>query len=102
MYIDREYLTAGGAIRQSVRVPFDPSKSFRVSDMIAMGGGVAPDALEFGYIKRINRNNFVEKEYVVFNTQKAIANHGGADDPIMEPGDDILIYNCLLYTSRCV
>ena len=61
--------------------------------MIAMGGGVAPDALEFGYIKRINRNNFVEKEYVVFNTQKAIANPGGADDPIMEPGDDILIYN---------
>lgn len=93
MYIDQEYITAGGAIRQSVRVPFDPNKSYRVSDMIAMGGGVAPDALEFGYIKRINRNNFVEKEYVVFNTQKAIANPGGADDPILEPGDDILIYN---------
>ncbi len=93
MYVDQEYITAGGAIRQSVQVPYDPNKSYRVSDMILMGGGVAQDALEFGYIKRINRDNFVEKEYLVFNTQKAISDPGGPDDPILEPGDDILIYN---------
>lgn len=93
MYVDQEYITAGGAIRKTVRVAFDPQKSYRVSDMILLGGGLLKDAMEFGYIKRINKDNFVEKEYLIFNSSKAISNPGSSEDPILEPGDDILLYS---------
>ncbi|MEP7266509.1 MAG: SLBB domain-containing protein [Saprospiraceae bacterium] len=92
-YTDQEFITAGGALRQSVRVAYDPKRNFRISDIILMGGGLTPDALDFGYIRRVNRENFVEKDYIQFNTKKAIANPGGADDPILEPNDDILLYS---------
>lgn len=92
-YIDAASISASGAIRRPVNVAFDPARNYRVSDLIILGGGLQPDALDFGYIKRINKDNYVERDYILFNTKKAIENPGGKDDIVLEPNDEVYMYN---------
>ena len=92
-YIDAASVSLTGAVRQPVRIEYDLKKTLRVSDLIIMGGGLVEDALDFGYIKRINKVNFVEKDYILFNSKNAIQNPGTADDLILEPNDELIIYN---------
>jgi protein involved in polysaccharide export with SLBB domain len=92
-YVDNHSVALSGAVRQSVRIAYDPAKSLRVSDLIIMGGGLVEDALDFGYIKRINKDNFVERDYILFNSKNAILNPGSKDDLILEPDDELIVYN---------
>ncbi|MBP8097502.1 MAG: SLBB domain-containing protein [Saprospiraceae bacterium] len=92
-YIDAAYVSLSGAVRQGVRLAFDPNKTLRISDLIVMGGGLVEDALDFGYIKRINKDNFVERDYILFNSKKAIESPGSADDLLLEPNDELIVYN---------
>ncbi|MEP7322794.1 MAG: SLBB domain-containing protein [Saprospiraceae bacterium] len=92
-YIDAAVVSLSGAVRQSVRVAYDLKKSLRISDLIIMGGGLVEDALDFGYIKRVNKDNFVERDYILFNSKKAIETPGSAFDLTLEPNDELIVYN---------
>ncbi|HNR06607.1 MAG TPA: SLBB domain-containing protein [Saprospiraceae bacterium] len=92
-YLDSSFIYVSGAVRNPVRIPFDFQRNLRVSDLLTMSGGLLPDALDFGHIRRINKENYVEKDYITFNSKTALARPGTAEDPVLEPDDEILLYN---------
>ena len=92
-YLDSSFVSVSGAVRNPVRIPYDFLRNLRVSDMITMSGGLLPDALDFGHIRRINKNNYVDRDYITFNSKQAVANPGSSEDLLLEPDDELLLYS---------
>ncbi len=92
-FLDSAYVSVSGAVRNPVKIPYDFQRNLRVSDMITMSGGLLPDALDFGHIRRINKLNYVDRDYINFNSRQALASPGSSEDLILEPDDELLLYS---------
>ena len=92
-YTDVAYIDIIGAVRQPNRIPYDFNRNLRISDLIIMGGGLVPDALDFGTIRRINKDNYLERDYLTFNSKQILANPGSPMDLLLEPNDELVLYN---------
>lgn len=92
-YTDVASLSVSGAVRQAITIPYDFNRNLRLSDVIIMAGGLVPDALDFGTIRRINKDNYLERDYIPFNSKQALANPGGSQDLLLEPDDALILYS---------
>lgn len=92
-YTDVAYIDIGGAVRQPIRIPYDFKRNLRLSDLIVMSGGLVPDALDFGTIRRINKGNYLERDYITFNSKQVLANPGSSQDLLLEPNDELILYS---------
>jgi len=92
-YTDVASISVSGAVRQTIRIPYDINRNLRLSDVITMSGGLVPDALDFGTIRRINKNNYLERDYITFNSKQALANPGSSQDLLLEPNDELVLYS---------
>ncbi|MDZ4707119.1 MAG: SLBB domain-containing protein [Saprospiraceae bacterium] len=92
-YTDVATVSISGAVRQTISLPYDFNRNLRLSDVIIMAGGLVPDALDFGTIRRINKDNYLERDYIPFNSKQALANPGGSQDLLLEPNDALILYS---------
>ncbi len=99
-YVEQEEVMSFGSIRTPLRVPYDSEKKMRVSDLVILSGGAKPEATDFAYVFRKNKQDTGKITYIRVDLKKALANPKSADDIVLEGQDELRIPSILTYTNR--
>lgn len=90
-----------GAIREPATYPYDASENITVEDLIFLSGGLLPNATDFAYIRRSDRENSEKIEYITVNLQEALNSPSDIlKNPILQPFDNVYIANRETYTDN--
>lgn len=92
LFQDESKFTVAGAVRKPGELPFNSSDSLKVADAILISGGLASNATDTAYIKRINPENKQDVSFIGFNVKNAIANPSSPDNIFIKRDDIITVY----------
>lgn len=99
-YTDTLAIGVSGAVRNLIeRYPFSPDSSITIERAILLAGGLRSDANGIGYIRRSNRNNFKEKQYIDVSIKEAIANPNTSANLALQPGDELIVLSELTFSD---
>lgn len=93
LFVDESKFVVEGSVRQPGELPFNSNDSLKVADAIMISGGLASNALDTAYIKRVNPENKQEVTFIPFNVKTAISNPTSADNIYVKRDDIITVYS---------
>jgi polysaccharide export outer membrane protein len=87
-FLDASNIVVTGAVRNPGEFDFDDG--LRVSDVVYFSDGLKPDATDFAYINRLNRET-QEIEYIRVNLKNAMENTASPDNLVLKPFDKLTV-----------
>lgn len=96
-FVDEANIQSEGAVREAKTLPFDAGRQLRVSDLIALSGGLRPDATDFAYLIRTQLDNPEEKSYIRIDLSAIAANPKAQDNLVLEPFDRLTVQSKTLF-----
>ncbi len=99
-FADAANIQSEGALRESRTLPYDASRTLRVSDLIDLSGGLRPDAADFAYLIRTRPDNPEEKSYIRVNLRAIGANPAAPDNMVLEPFDRLTVQSKSLFSDE--
>lgn len=91
-FVDKANLSTSGAVREPVTIAYDPEEKIRVSDMILLSGGLAQNAAEFGYVRRIDPTNEKNVDFLRISLFNVIQDTSSLDNLKLKPNDQLIVY----------
>jgi protein involved in polysaccharide export with SLBB domain len=86
-FADDLTITVGGSVREPANYSYDVGENVRVSDAIALSGGLRRDAYDIGLIHRQDPLNLNKIVYFRVNIANALANNASSDNIVLQPFD---------------
>ncbi|MEY4903610.1 MAG: hypothetical protein RLZZ292_1425 [Bacteroidota bacterium] len=97
-YTDAYNISVSGSVRNPGKYQYN-TKSLKVDDLVLLAGGLKQEATDFAYIKRYKIDNSKLNEYIRIDVKNAIANPTSADNKLLEPRDELVIFSKLSFTD---
>lgn len=94
-----ESISISGAVRNPVTIDFDLENEIKIADLITYAGGIKPNARNKAIVKRIDRSNKNRVEYLEVDVFKALADTSGAENIVLQQGDQVTIFSNEQFTE---
>lgn len=93
-YTDKATISISGTVRSPGEFPYDSDETIRVEDIILLAGGLAPNATETAYIKRVDPTNRTDRDYIKINVFDALLNNQDTlNNVVLKPFDELVVYS---------
>ncbi len=99
-YADFGTVKVTGAVRDGLTFPFDISENLTIEDAILLAGGLTPEANNYAYLYRKNRENFEDVDYIRLNIKEIIANPSSSQNIPLMPYDSIAVFANPTFTDE--
>lgn len=99
-FVDQDFITISGQVRNPREIKYDPAQSIRVADAIILSGGLKPEATDFAYIRRQILSDNRETEYVRVNLVNALSDASSGDNLELKASDRLIIYSKLDFLEK--
>jgi len=99
-FINKYDFKIGGAVRNAGSFSIDESQSLQVSDAIILAGGAIPSATDFAYLYRKDPTGGKVISYKKFNIKEILSNPKSAENFILEPNDEIILFDKRRYQDE--
>lgn len=98
-FVEKYQISVGGFVKEPGTFPYDSDDNLRIRDLILLGGGLEPNATQYGYIKRLEPSNKEVKDYIRVNISEALANPESSENIKLEPYDQLTIFDNESFTD---
>ena len=90
-------VSINGAVRKATDLPY--AQNLTVSNVIAMAGGLSPNATDFGYITRRDLTNEDNRTIIRVDLNEALSNPNSDSNISLEPFDVFTVYSTEIFTD---
>ena len=98
-FVEKYKISIGGFVKEPGTFPYDSDDNLRIRDLVLLGGGLEPNATQFGYIKRLDPTNKEVKDYIRVNVSEAINTPDSPENIKLEPFDQLTIFDNESFTD---
>ncbi len=91
-FAEKATVSVLGAVREPTTMPYDVDESMRLQDLLLLGGGLQPNAAQFGYIKRKDPSNKEKVDYVKVDLFAAMQDTASIENTYLKPFDELVVY----------
>ena len=97
-FTDKYNVSISGAVRQPNTYAYDID--LRLADLIDRSGGLTPDATDFAYVTRTDKNNSDLLEYIRVDLKQAVSNPSSTANIALEAQDKIIIMSTTNFSDE--
>jgi len=98
-FIDQSNFTVNGAVRNETTMTYDYDKTIRISDAIFLAGGLTEVATDFAYIRRKDKDNPKQINYIRVNLAEVNNDINSKSNLLLEPNDVLTVYSELEFVE---
>ena len=98
-FTDLAEVSVSGAVRNPITTAFDPNETITIYDLLLLGGGLLPNAEQYGYIQRVNPANSNEMEYIKVDIGTAFSDANAPANISLKPFDELIVYTRERYSD---
>lgn len=91
-YIDKSTFSVSGAVRNPKTFDISPDGNLKLEDVVLLAGGLSPDALDYGYIIRMDPYEPKTAQYIPINLKDALNAPESSANIEIKAGDEVLVF----------